>query len=257
MTVTFNYTGRVEIDQVHFDADIRDNAGVFEAELRWDLTSYDFPPTAHADVYFRGVYDQAHFRLCQISDGPGTKTFDLANLRKPSEATVTLKVVEKDDNGIPLLLGLLTRFRPKQNGDEVVENSILPTQRDTQLPVPWRVQTESGRPVLHISDKHDLYANLTNSGLFMATVVPAVIQSAFDWLVWETDGDRDANSGDDWKKFFVALGIDDSRIEELIALEEPDFADLRAAAGLVQMAIDKYSTTHDLLKTVADLFVEE
>ena len=257
MTVTFNYTGRVEIDQIHFDADIRENAGVVEAVLRWDLSSYGFSPTAQVDVYFQGVYDQIHFGLCKISDGPGTQSFNLANLRKPLEATVTLKVVEKDERGIPLLLGLLNRFRPKQNGDEIVETSILPTQRDTELPVPWRVQTESGRPVLHISDKHDLYAKLTNSLLFMTTVIPAVIQSAFEWLVWDTDSDRDEKSVEDWKKKFVAFGIEDSRIEELIALEEPDFADLRSAAELVQLAIDKYSTTHDLLKTVADLFEEE
>ncbi len=257
MTVTFNYTGRVEVEHFHFSADITENSGAFEAVVGWDLNVYDFPPTATVDVYFQGIYDQLHFQLDQVGLGSGEKKLDLTSLRRPHDATVTLKVVQKDENGIPLLLGLLSKYRPTQNGKAVVDHSILPTQRDPHLPVPWRVQTESGRPVLHISDKHDLYASLTNSGLFMATVIPSVIQCAFEWLIWETEGERVATSVDEWTKTFVALEIDESRINELMALEEPDFADIRSAGELVQMAIDKYSTKHDLLKVVSDLFAEE
>ena len=257
MTVTFNYTGRVDIDDSHVVGDLRESEGKHVADVAWTLSSYDFPKTARVEIYFQGVYDQIIHSAGEVGLGDGSASIDLSTLRKPLEATITLKVVIKDARGIPILLGLLTRYRPNQNGSPAMEHSILLTQCDPTLKVPWRVVTSSGRPVLHITDELDLFGKLTGSGIFMQTVIPSVLEAAFNWLIWETDIERDVESVEDWKSLFVQLEIDASRIDEWIAEEKPEYEDIQNASTALSSAAEKFAERHGLLATLSTYFSEE
>jgi hypothetical protein len=257
MTVSFNYTGRIDIDSDLVTANITESGSRYQAEITWDFGVYSFPKSAELSILFQGVYEQIIVKIGSISDEKETRTFDISTLRKPLDSTITIKVVDKDIDGIPILKGLLTHFRPTVDGKTVGEHSILPTQRDPNLKVPWRVITASGKPVLHISDLENLHAELSNSSLFIATVIPAVLEAAFEWLIWNRDLERDVEIVDEWKNTFQNFGIDESTIDDFMEIESPELDDITRSREVIRHAIDGYSEKKKLIKEISELFMEE
>lgn len=126
MTLSFNFTGRQQIDAEHFKANISDSAGKFVAEIGWELERYSFDTDAELFVTFNGVYEQHTESLGVLTVPSAEKKIDVTHLRNPLDLSITLKVIKKNPSGVPIIIGLLTHFHPLQNGSKTNDHGILP-----------------------------------------------------------------------------------------------------------------------------------
>jgi hypothetical protein len=256
MSTNFNYTGRIDIDPLDFDGTIDLVGDTYEAKVNWRLKDYEFPENADIQLHIGSVYEKIIAPLGKVGSGEGSQTIDLSRLRKPLEANMTLKVVTVDDKNIPLNRGWLNNFRPVILGNDGAGKSLLETQSVLDLDVIWRVETESGRPVLQITNRFDLYTSVLNDVIFDAVVIPAVIEEIFQWLVWQEEtGDIDPEIAELWKDFFYGLGLSENVFEEF---KEVGFnADSAAKSReLGRIMASKFSEGKKLLTTAATKYEE-
>ena len=215
MSANFNYTGRIDIDPAVFTASIEEVDSEYFANVSWDLSTYGFADEAVIQLHISNLFEKLIDILGHAAASVGSKKINISALRLPLEATMTLKVVANDADGKPINLGWIKSFKPTVLGSEGGGRSLLETLPSSDLQVPWRLVTESGRPVLHISTRHDLNASMQNDELFDPIVIPAVLEQVFQWIIWDESDNRDDDILARWKKFFTELGATDGSFEEL------------------------------------------
>ena len=207
MPVSYNYTGRVDIDPSYLTADIAEVDGVFTVDLAWDLSDYGLPAGSVLQATFNGLFERQFESLGPIDLGVGTAKVNISTMRKPKEVTVSLKVVEKDSAGIPILIAFLDKKKPTIDGQDASNESILESLLDPELKVPWRVKFETGRPILHISNFDDMGVILQNRPIFDMLVIPSVLESILTWLVWDKSPNNEEEIVQRWRETFFGLGL--------------------------------------------------
>lgn len=256
MSTSFNYTGRVDIDASLLTANLTEKAGQFNVETAWNFESYKFPSKAQLQVIFEGIFEKRTFPLGDIDKGSGSKVFDISDMRKPLEAKVTIKIVSKDLSGVPLLIGSLERFQPLIDGIGNAGKSLLETLCDTDLVVPWQLRTNSGRPVLHISNPDGHYGNLHNHALFDPLVIPAVLQGVFDWLMWASEEDRNTEIVEKWQDFFLEWGVDQDLFNKHAGETSPSWEVRSEVAEQANLAVAEFCKEFKLFTAMAKYFEE-
>ena len=257
MSANLNYTGRVDIDPSDFDGSIDPIDDHYEANVAWRLGSYEFDADAHIQLHIGTVYEKMIVDLGKVLTGTGSKTVDLSQLRKPLEATMTLKVVQKDDNNIPLNRGWLSNFRPVILGNDGSGKSLLETQSTSDLDVIWRVSTDLGRPILQITNREDLYTSLLNDEIFDSIVLPAVIEEIFHWLIWSEDiDDVDPEISSKWQEFFLSLDLPEGTFDEFMQ-DKPSPETLAKSRELGQKMAEKFSQKAKLIAVAAKKYEDQ
>ena len=214
MPVNYNYTGRIDIDPSCLTANLKVDSGVYMADLKWAIDEYDIPKTSELIVTFNGVFERHIESLGLVAGGIGEKSIDISSLRRPLDVSLSLKVVVKDAANLPILKAFLDKKRPTIEGVEASSESILESLYDPDLEVPWAVQFDSGRPVLHISNHDEMGPALHNKPLFDLLVIPAVLEQILEWIVWDESDSKDDDVVEKWKLFFRDLDIDDDFFEK-------------------------------------------
>jgi hypothetical protein len=246
--ISYNYTGRVDIDPNDLSVDISESSGVFTAKLKWNLEEYKLPKKSLLQVTFNGIFERHFDALGEIGSGAGEASVDISKMRKPADVSVSLKVVEKDKSGIPTLLAFLDKKRPKVNGQDSNSESILESLLDPELKVPWRVMFDTGRPVIHISNHADMGSDLHNRPLFDMLVVPSVLESVLGWLVW--DKSKDEEISDRWKDAFFELGLSPDFFDEHTG-DDADYETVGKVREAGAACADEFSKRTKLLSSTA------
>jgi hypothetical protein len=256
VSTSFNYTGRVDMDASLLTANLTETAGKFSVDTSWNFEIYKFPSKAQLQVIFEGVFEKRTFAVGDIDKGSSSQVFDISDMRKPLEAKVTIKIVSKDLSGVPLLIGSLTRFQPLIEGIGNSGKSLLETICDTDLVVPWQLRTNSGRPVLHISNPEGHYGDLHNNALFDPLVIPAVLLGVFDWLMWASEEDRNSDIVEKWQEFFLEWGVDQDLFNKYAGETAPNWEVRSEVAEQANLAVSEFSKEFKLFSAMAKYFEE-
>ena len=218
MSTKFNYTNRIALAQDVLRAQVLPKVGAtdkYEICFDWRLTEYSLP-SIYELVFVLKVIGQTHReKVAAVEASTGTFKVDLAEISTPQEITVTMKVVSRDSNGVPIIIAILENFQPEFPKAVSSRRSLLKTTKDSQLSVPWRLQIDDGIPTLHISDRNGVYDKLTLfTPEFDALVLPDVVRQIFLWLV-SGDDEMDSIHAEGWKAIFEELGCPRSYFDGL------------------------------------------
>ena len=173
-----NETGRKTIVSQHYELtlnrDIATKPPYFELKL--DLASYDFPPSAYIYVEaWRGNVSQ-RWNIGTV-DRIDPKDVDYRRLTELS-VSANFRITVVSDSKPGFILGKIDQIA--RSLSSLGEQSILPTVELEDMSEVWRLDypTDVDMPVLQLNAKiENISQKIRQPGLFRSVVLPAVVRS--------------------------------------------------------------------------------
>jgi len=213
MRRTLNQTGRQRILMQDVTATPVVDGPNRSVIFSWDLSAMALPADAEVIIEVSLTGQSMRFVASKVEDGISTFEAKVAFLRDAKSAKSKLYVSKNQSNGTRLILATTTNipivFEKEPDGG----NSPLQIQLIDNLSTVWRLDYDSGKPVLQVSNSDGMYAQLKNNPIFFPTILPQVIKEiAFHLLSSPEDF---GSEGDIWNQFFKSYGLSDEEREFL------------------------------------------
>jgi hypothetical protein len=210
-TLSLNSTGRSRITLDMFDAALESQDSDPTIKIEWDMSSLMLEPLTK--LYLDASNDrlERRFQLADSNPTSGTANVDLGPSFSGRVTRIRLVAVLVDTSGVPIIRAESIPVSFTTTGDST-SKSLLVVQPDVDLPVPWRLNFDSGDVVMMVSNKNDLWTlHLRNSPVFKPLLVgPVVFQIAVRLL----SGSEDVGAGlEQWEKLLEQHGLDNKSAE--------------------------------------------
>jgi hypothetical protein len=220
MKRTLNQTGRQRILLEHASAvPIIDGANR-SILFTWDLSTYDLDLDAEIVIEVSLTGQEKRFVVGKLGDVPPQYEAKVEFLRDAKSAKATLYVSKADPEGIRIIQATTAThtilFEKEPDGG----NSPLQIQLVDELATVWRLEYKDGKPVLQITNRNGVYAQLKANPLFFPTILPQVIKE-LAFHLFASPGDFQSNE-EVWINFFKAYGLADQERISLQAADEED-----------------------------------
>jgi hypothetical protein len=156
------------------------------------------------------------------------------------DPTSTARVIKATTTPMPVIFDLA----------ENTSGQLLKIQRLDELETLWRLDFNSGEPILQVCNRNGLYPKLTNGPIFLSAVLPAAVKeiafTLFSRLYEIQDEVYEA-----WMEYFVTLGLTD--IDRALLKEEAPELDEEIQVERLRISnflADQFSKTNNFIDRV-------
>lgn len=213
MKRTVNLTGKKRITQDLVSAEIIEDDSSNSAKVIWNLTALGIKQDAEL-IFETYSFGQTSRDLVPLNGNEsGEKILNLVNFKKDSSINLYLRVV---DSSAPVrrILAESAAIALLPGKTKEGDNSLLKVQAKNDLLSLWQVDYSLGEPVLQISNRNGIYADLISQQIFMAAVLPAAL-SGISFTVISQPEVFNSEVLMQWESALTKFGLTENRLGEL------------------------------------------
>ena len=208
MRRTVNHTGKLRITLDLVSLVTSSSSARKSITIGWDLSSLSLTADLELIAEIDSFAANTRVALGSLGLGVGEAVLDLEYIRDSKMAKVTLIAV---DSASPTRI-IKATTSPMPVIFDLAENSsgqLLKIQRLDELATLWRLDFNSGEPILQVCNRNGLYPKLTNGPIFLSAVLPAAVKeiafTLFSRLYEIQDEVYEA-----WMEYFATIGLTDT-----------------------------------------------
>jgi hypothetical protein len=239
-----NFTGRKKIMQESVELNVTDlNTPNVAFSCSADLGRYNFPESAAVflDVY-RDKYIRQRYDLGTV--GSPVKIRDEKIPKFSSYPVLTYRITVTDQGqGGKLILGRSSPILFTSSGPGSSASSILPLKFQKNMNQVWRIDVESGKPVLLInSGITGIEEKIRNDVLFRHSIFPAVLREILFYLFILKQPDKEDETTQKWIQYISeTLGFHDDLDILTDESDEDEGTDSESGMEVIESIIEKFS----------------
>lgn len=206
MKRTVNYSGRkiITTDDFHLKFQRQDESrNGLSVEVTWDLSKLNIPSNSVLILEVEGRGRFYRFELGEIDDGLGEALVQLGLVHDLSTIRAELFATSLEGN-LPRIVAASAPVALLVGGDsDEASQSFLPLRVEPDLDTLWRLNFESGTPVLEVSGR---YGAPHIEPWFAVAVLPSVVKEVFLTI---SLGLENLNGDDEevWRQYFENSGV--------------------------------------------------
>lgn len=249
MRRTVNHTGKLRITLDLVKLETSASSARKSITISWALASLGLSPDFELIAEIDSFAASTRVSLGNVGAGTGEAVLDLEYIRDSKMAKVTLlavdpsstaRVIKATTTPMPVIFDLA----------ENTSGQLLKIQRLDELETLWRLDFNSGEPILQVCNRNGLYPKLTNGPIFLSAVLPAAVKeiafTLFSRLYEIQDEVYEA-----WMEYFVTLGLTD--IDRALLKEEAPELDEEIQVERLRISnflADQFSKTNNFIDRV-------
>lgn len=249
MRRTLNQTGRQRILLEHANAEPRIESSSRAIIFTWDLTHYNLDQDAEVVIEVSLTGQEKRFVVGKLRDIGTSFEAQVEFLRDAKSAKAKLYVSKPSTNGVRIILATTTTFSVLFEKEPDGGNSPLQILPSDDLTTIWKLRYKDGMPILLVSNRNGVYAQLKANPIFLPSILPQVIKEiAFHLLTAPSDFE---SSEEVWNQFFKAYGLGDYDRENLQSAGD-DMDDLEAVTNLRWEAAEAVAMEFSVREKILD-----
>ena len=248
MKRTINLTGKRRIELDYVSASYEPTSENRQINVEWDLSTFAFNPDADVVVEVATLGNTDRF-VAPLVDNVNAKTsFDVPESSSQHSTSVRLTVVEP--SGQRMILGATSSISLTPGVAGRSQLALLSIQPVPNLERAFCVDFSTNKPVLQVSNQDGLYLGLIADPVFLASILPSVVETIAFQLAINSDLIESPNLTA-WDRQFESWGCDLKGMEEVreeIASGGDTTSALLQAQELAETAAELFSKKFKLNK---------